>query len=421
MAFELVYTSAPQGIRKGSSGFCVVACTNGLGPRLIAALEGLSAYKPLYPHYADNAWDNPVSRSHYLFELNGERQHILSRICFNGVDHTGRSNKLASHLVLSGAEAQTAVGGPASLLCREELFKNADWQIKVELYEHQREIPATTAHGLRCSAWEEVMGDAGWGGYLAQCYLDNPTRNIYLAYDPARHGSLMRLVDEVINLLPAEKRWDVTFNTYFVTLPAGMACTLRCVPLDSDALRLARRSPANLIIDISQKRPLEGSGGLIAVARTGEMPKAEPVKTESVEIPVAAAAQETPEEFEQPLKIMPRKKGTAVVSQPAPKVAPGEKTAKDSAPVQLRKARAPQRAGAGPAPRKAGQRRSLWVFVAAPLVLACIVLSGIFWYVVNARDQRDCQVLLEKCGSLNIALTEIEERLPHSSAREIGE
>ena len=77
MAFELVYTSAPKGIRPGSSGFGVVACTNGLGPRLIATLEGLSAYKPLYPHYADNAWDNPVSKSHYLFELNGERQHIL--------------------------------------------------------------------------------------------------------------------------------------------------------------------------------------------------------------------------------------------------------------------------------------------------------------------------------------------------------
>ena len=171
MAYELIYTSAPKGVLRGSSGFCVVACTKGMGPRLMLLLESLSAYKPLYPHYAENAWDNPVSRSHYICDINGEEQHILSRICFNGVDYTQRSNKLASHLILNRNECVTAAGGPASLFLHEELFKDASWQIKTEQFLQQRSIPATAAQSGVCSTWAAVMGDAGWGGVLAQSFL----------------------------------------------------------------------------------------------------------------------------------------------------------------------------------------------------------------------------------------------------------
>ena len=273
MAYELVYTSAPEGLNRGSSGFCVVACTRGLGPRLVVTLEGLSAYKPLYPHYAPNAWDNPVSRSHYIYEANGERQHILSRICFNGVDHTGRSNKLASHLVLSEREAAAAQGGPSSLLLREELFKDAAWPIKAEYFAKQKEIPPTTVQVRKCTLWESVMGDAGWAGFLAQTYLDTPNKNVYLAYDPEQNKDILPLLHEAMALLPDDLRWEVTFNTYFVNLPAGMSCTWRCCPVDSDALRASRRSPMNMVIDITKPQVLEQEGELISSARTGTSAK----------------------------------------------------------------------------------------------------------------------------------------------------
>ena len=283
MAYELVYTSAPEGLQKGSSGFCVVACTKGLGPRLIAALEGLSAYKPLYPHYAPNAWNNPVSHSHYLCQANGERQHVLSRICFNGVDHTRRSNKLASHLVLWEKEAELAKGGPSSLLLLDELFKDATWQIKAEYYLKQREIPATAGRIGKCTRWEAVTGDAGWAGYLAQTYLDSPRRNVYIAYDPEQNREILTLFHEALNLLPEELRWQLTFSTYFVNLPVGMSCTWRGCPADSEAIRAARRSPANLIIDITKPCALEAEGELIELARSGivRKPTENVVETES--------------------------------------------------------------------------------------------------------------------------------------------
>ncbi len=270
MAYELVYTSAPAGLVRGSSGFCVVACTRGLGPRLVVTLEGLSAYKPLYPHYAPNAQDNPVSRSHYLYEANGETQHILSRICFNGVDHTQRSNKLASHLVLSKRETILANGGPPSVLLHGELFKDADWEIIAQYFPTQKTIPATLPHQGRCVTWESIMGDAGWAGYLAQLYMENPGRNVYIAYLPEQNPLILPLLHEAVSLLPEEMRWKVTFSTYFVNLPAGMSCSWRCCPVDSDALRAARRSPLNVIIDISAPQNLDKNGVLITLARTGK-------------------------------------------------------------------------------------------------------------------------------------------------------
>ena len=275
MAYELVYTSAPEGLTRGSSGFCVVACTKGLGPRLVVTLESLSAYKPLYPHYAPNAWENPISRSHYVYEVNGEQQHILSRICFNGVDHTQRSNKLASHLVLNEEETATAQGGPSSLLLQEDLFKDASWPIKAEYFMKQKVIPATAVQIQKCRHWESVMGDAGWGGYLAQTFVDSPNKNVYIAYDPDQNKEILLLFHEAISLLPDDLRWKLTFNTYFVNLPVGMSCRWRGCPVDSDAIRMARRSPMNVIIDITRPHPLEQESPLIITARTGIVRKIE--------------------------------------------------------------------------------------------------------------------------------------------------
>lgn len=295
MAYELVYTSAPEGLSRGSSGFCVVACTKGLGPRLVLTLEGLSAYKPLYPHYAPNAWDNPISRTHYICEANGERQHILSRICFNGVDHTRRSNKLASHLVLSDRETAAAQGGPSSLLLHEELFKDASWVIKAEYFPKQKEIPATAVQVQKCMRWESVMGDAGWAGYLAQTYIDSPGKNVYIAYNPEQNKDILPLIHEAMQLLPDELRWKVTFNTYFVSLPAGMSCSWRCCPADSDAMRAAKRSPMNIVIDITKQQVLEKDGELITVARTGiiESPEEIPAAAESKENEISGNVPET--------------------------------------------------------------------------------------------------------------------------------
>jgi len=401
MAYELVYTSAPQGVYRGSSGFCVVACTKGLGPRLVAALEGYSAYKPLYPHYAENAWSNPVSRSHYIFEANGVRQHILSRICFNGVDYTGRSNKLASHLVLSPGEADNAAGGPASLLLRDELFKDAAWQIHAEFYDTQREIPATAAHPGKCSTWQSVTGDAGWGGYLAECFLDQPQRNIYIIYDPEQQELVPRLFDEAINLLPKDKRWEVTFNSYFVTLPAGASCSWRGVPRDSDAMRMARRSPANIVIDLAKPGQIPSSGKMIEYARTGIAP--------------AAPA---PEPEETPPPTVHRIKAP---SKPAIGTGSKKLRNKSSQPVVSEVTSTAVLQIAAPSRRKKPWLRIALVAAAAVVVVAATsaVAVGMWHDSVYRRALKQCTELRGDLAAIGESRAELEKAIENANSEEV--
>ena len=51
---ELFYTSAPRGLRPGSSGFCTVSMTSGMPPTLISRLESLSSYQPIFQRVANS-------------------------------------------------------------------------------------------------------------------------------------------------------------------------------------------------------------------------------------------------------------------------------------------------------------------------------------------------------------------------------
>ena len=90
MAYELVYTSAPRGLFPGNTGFAVVGCTRNMDFSLCKQLENLSAYSPVYPPYDSNAANNPVNFAHRIINVNGITYHILSRICYNGLDYTHR-------------------------------------------------------------------------------------------------------------------------------------------------------------------------------------------------------------------------------------------------------------------------------------------------------------------------------------------
>lgn len=359
MAYELIYTSAPSGLAQGSSGFCVVACTKGMNLRLTRQLEAMSAYKPLYPHYADNAWDNPVSHSHCTFDGNGTRQHILSRICFNGVDYTGRSNKLASHLVLSTQETATAAAGPASLFLQDGLFKDASWEINVEHFVQQRPIPKTQVSSVKCSTWEQLTGDAGWGGFLAQSYLENPNKRVYISYLPSQHDKIIHLINEALNLLPEDKRWEVSFNTYFVTLPAGVNCLWRACPADSEAMISARRSPLNIVIELNSPGELTAEGALIDAARTGILPAA----------PAAETVRKLPEEVEITLRPMALQSNSPVQQKPV---------IIDDA-IMLPPA-TPPRSTSG------GRSKLLWIII--PVLCLILLGGGGAWYISYRQNQK---------------------------------
>lgn len=95
MIEELIYTSAPQGLKPGSSGFTTVASTAGMASNLANLLESLSGYRHLADPGTAGAKQNPVIFSHLKGRVGGRNLNILSRIADAGLDYSGRTNKLA--------------------------------------------------------------------------------------------------------------------------------------------------------------------------------------------------------------------------------------------------------------------------------------------------------------------------------------
>src|SRR6187200_1982537 len=100
VSHELLYTSAPQGLRAGSMGYCTVAITRNCPPLLQEKLENLSGYRHLYSPFDANARLNPVCAQHVRVAAGGKTYSILSRVADAGVDYSNRTNQFAHHLAL---------------------------------------------------------------------------------------------------------------------------------------------------------------------------------------------------------------------------------------------------------------------------------------------------------------------------------
>src|SRR4051794_20392851 len=157
MTQELHYTSAPRGLLPGTRGFCTVAMTPNMPGPLKERLEGLSGYQQIFPPHDPNVSLNPVVYSHYRLNLSGRTYSVLSRVCFAGLDYTGRSNKYAHHVVLDPSERPVA--GPAWLLSQPGFMDQA-WDGEPRYINTGRTPPQGDQPGGIAQAWQELTGDA---------------------------------------------------------------------------------------------------------------------------------------------------------------------------------------------------------------------------------------------------------------------
>ncbi len=162
MALEMVYTSAARGLREGTSGFCTVAMTRGLPMTLVPRLEAIGGYR------AGPNGDGPVALSFCRLETAQGVVSVLTRVAPAAPDHTNRSNKLATYLVLSSDEQCEA--GPAWLL-RTVRMRDA-WSGAARMFDEPVHVPqGPTLEPAVCAHWQRTCGDAGWAGVLASSFL----------------------------------------------------------------------------------------------------------------------------------------------------------------------------------------------------------------------------------------------------------
>ena len=193
---------------------------------------------------------------------------IVSRISASGLDYTGRTNKFAHHIALEDHERPP--GGPAWLLSQPGFLESA-WDGQVRLLHTGRAVPLGDSTPRVARAWESCVGDPGWAGVLAETFLEDPTRLIYLIFRPGM--ALLPLFAEAELLLPPEKRWQVGFNTFYTNLPPGISCPWLGVAADSPEVAEARRISRSLIIDLTQPLGRAKGGELVERARTGRGPE----------------------------------------------------------------------------------------------------------------------------------------------------
>jgi hypothetical protein len=289
MSHELFYTSAPKGLQPGSRGFCTVAATRGIPAALVEKLEALSGYRPLFPPHDADAALNPVVHAHLRINAGGKSYSVLSRICAAGLDYTDRANKFAHHVALEPNELPP--GGPAWLLGQSG-FMESWWDGEVQQLPSGRVPPHGNSTPAACQAWKHVTGDAGWGGVLTESFQHDPNRLVYLLFEPGMDP--LPLLAEALALLPPERRWEVTFSTYFTGLPQGTLCVWRCVPRESSEAKAARKFLNALVLDLGINLGQAHGGALVAAAQGQITTLADNTPGNGVQSEVFAAAKAVP-------------------------------------------------------------------------------------------------------------------------------
>jgi hypothetical protein len=234
---------------------------------LAEKLESLSGYRHAFLLGDAKASLNPVNFSHLLITVGGRPYHVLSRVADAGADYSQRTNKLAHHVVLEPREL--VPGGPAWVLL-DPLFCESNWNGTPQLIAVGRQPRREARPPSVCKLWSSMTADAGWAAVLAETALTDPPTPISVIF-PVGTNTLA-LVDEALGLLEPDQRWQVTFSTYYTTLPAGISCQWRFVLDGSPEAVSIRRNPHAKAIDLCAALGRAPDSPFAEYARTGVAP-----------------------------------------------------------------------------------------------------------------------------------------------------
>lgn len=265
MAYEIVYTSTPQGLKDGDRGFCTVAATEGIPGALQEQLESLSAYRHAFAPPSDR---NPVNFCYQVLRLGRDVYYVLSRIADAGIDYSGRNNKIAHHLALTTEDVRAVRSSPAALLADEEFWYD-DWDGPPQRLPEGRLPRPALRDTSGCPGWDDAFGDAGWAGVLAGAIQDaRETVSVIVS----ERADVLTLVNEALQLLPERDRWKACFSTYFTRSASGSGFHWRFLLDGSEEADTLRDRPRGIVVDPSRNGQAPGDSAFVIAARSGEVP-----------------------------------------------------------------------------------------------------------------------------------------------------
>jgi hypothetical protein len=266
MAREIVITSVPRGVRPGRTGFQIAMRTAGLREDVCDQLEALGVYRHLPP----GVGPNPVCYFHKLVQTGIGPLQVLGRVLDAGADYSSRSNKLAHLVAIEAAElAGLRQSSPAAVLSAIEPRLARTWPGGPEERQRPFDLAGMPTEAPRiCIGWQQAVGDAGWGGVLAEQAVKNkPVLLIAPDSSPEWCRRLLALFAEALALVPPARRWNVTFDT---TILSAAPVTWRGTYAGSP--ESGSRQPGLLVVDLRERPavPAEMAGlPLVQQARSG--------------------------------------------------------------------------------------------------------------------------------------------------------
>ncbi len=284
MARQLVFTSAPQGLTPGRTGYGTVARHGDLRERLVPILESLSVFP--------SDWQPPpVICAFRLVEVGGTRFPVLSRLVDAGYDYTHRNHYLAHHLILDPAETEHAPPPPDIFLRWPGWLNRWEgpprWLTERDVV-NVAALPAAPSPPLPAQAWKTIAGDAGHAVLLLE---GAQPANRVLRYAAGREGEILYLFRESIALLPAMERWHAKFTNCLQLAESLSAFRWAGVRAGSPAEAAITR--AGVVLDLTRPETLP----IIPTSATARMARGEarmPTRPATARTPPAPARPEPP-------------------------------------------------------------------------------------------------------------------------------
>lgn len=274
MTAELIYTSAPKGLKSGSRGFCTVVSSQGMTSNLAQKLESLSAYRQLFPPDSADASKNPISFSHLTFRVGGQEYSVLSRVAAYGTDYSGRTNKIAHH-VIPGRHEQGSEG-PAWILSQQGVMQES-WDGQCRNTPQGPSLPSGHLETKVCTGWQRLAGDPGWAGVLAEAWMNPQQKPLTVVFPLEHRDQSLALLREATALLRPSERWRATFCTYVTQLPPDVKCQVRFVVAGSpDAIKAKARG---VVIELGQANGEPPHSQWVEIARGNKVLEKEEPRT----------------------------------------------------------------------------------------------------------------------------------------------
>ena len=266
MPQQLLYTSAPQGVVAGRSGYCTVARSATMREALMLRLEQLSYYQHLS---LTGAPERPIF-AYRIVDIRGSRFHVLTRLQDAGLDFTGRTNFTAHHLVFTPEEIRQLPvpaiilrdwsGWLGSWTKEPQLLSNENWGNLNSL----AGISATPAH-----TWQRLTGEAANGYGLLEAKAGT-----LINADGTNDKETLSLLAESTELMEVRETrrdykaaaWQYTFTTSIQEQDNPADFRWRFVHSDSPAFAKLAGAECRPLCSVRPSRWTEEEASL---ARTG--------------------------------------------------------------------------------------------------------------------------------------------------------